>query len=510
MAAADRAVAGLAEYGEWRGAADRLVANGPAVLAHPAVRDGGMAGTIARRLDRLSTLLELDDAALAFETLWNEVMARAEAAGTVPYHAEGHDELLRQARALAERPRLPAWLRTAVDETIAHAGTCEGLCAQIRSLRGDTGKLLEERQELEAETGLEPPSMLDAHAGWRDRCEAAARSWEAMQDDPATWRPHLAALKDEVAAIGEAVNRFDALKRHDATWADLRESHKAILEEAEGRNRAPVDLEGWDALVDKARALAQTPDVPVGAKRAAQLVLDEDRLWRGARAEIVEFLDGARPHGEFWETLQREAQRLAGGAEAIPAIDLPSYRPLTTVEQVLRETDERSWTRGRVTNPISRGSRTAGRPSGRRSDGSTRTPCWTAARTRWKSLREPSGTRWAAASGCRPTRRAAARGAPPAASPSGTIWTRRCAIGWRPSWPNRPTARRYGWSFCGSPRRWRRWPANTRTSARRPRARTSRARCSRNGTAGRSAPGRSWTAQPGRFMTPACCAAGRG
>ena len=155
--AAGRAVAGLAEYEAWRGMADRLRANGPAVLAHPAVREADTAGTVARRLDRLSSLLALDDAVLAFETLRGEVASRAEAAGTVPFHAEGHDELLRQARALAEMPRLPAWLRSAVDETIADAETCRGLCAEIGALRDDTAQLLEERRALEAETGLDPP-----------------------------------------------------------------------------------------------------------------------------------------------------------------------------------------------------------------------------------------------------------------------------------------------------------------------------------------------------------------
>ena len=243
--AAGRAVAGLAEYGDWRGMADRLRANGPAVLAHPAVRDSDMAGAIAGRLDRMSALLDLDDAALAFETLRGEVAARAEAAGTVPFHAGGHGDLLQQARELAERPRLPAWLRQAVDETIADAETCERLCADVRTLHGDTDRLLEERAALEAAAGLDPPSTLDAHAGWRNRCEAAGSSWQAMQDDPGTWQPHLDALEAEAAAIGTAIDRFAALRGHDAAWAELVEAHGAILEEAGARNRMPFDLEGW-------------------------------------------------------------------------------------------------------------------------------------------------------------------------------------------------------------------------------------------------------------------------
>ena len=330
-AAADRAVAGLAEYGEWRGAADRLVANGPTVLAHPAVKDTDAAGTVARRLDRLSSLLALDNTALAFETLRGEVMARADTAGTAPYHAEGHDELLGQARALAELPRLPAWLRSAVDDTIAHAETCEGLCAEIRALRRDTSKLVDERTALEEETGLDPPSTLDAHAGWRDRCAAAERSWRAMRDDPGTWRPHLDALETEAAEIGMAVDRFVALRDHDAAWANLSELREAVLDEARQRNRMPFDMEDWGALVDAARALAQPPGVPDGARLAAQRVLDQDRTRHETRAEIGAFLDGAARHGEFWETLR-------GEAVAIPPIEAPSYRPLSAAERALRET----------------------------------------------------------------------------------------------------------------------------------------------------------------------------
>ena len=53
--------------------------------------------TIAERLDRLPGLIELDDAVLGFETLRREVNSRAEAAGTILLHAEGHDGLVEQA-----------------------------------------------------------------------------------------------------------------------------------------------------------------------------------------------------------------------------------------------------------------------------------------------------------------------------------------------------------------------------------------------------------------------------
>ena len=340
-AAADaRPVAGLAEYGAWRGMADGLAANGPAVLAHPAVGSAAAAARIAPRLKRLSDLLDLDDAVLAFETLRGEVAARAREAGTIAFHVEGHGDLLEQARALVERPLLPAWLRPVVDATIADAETCEGLCADIRGLHADTATLLEERRALEAGAGLDPPSTLHAHAGWQERCTAAERSWRAMEGDPETWKPHLDALEDAAAAIGTAVGRFVALRDHDTAWAELSRLRQSIQEEAGRRDCLPFDLGNWDELVGKARAITNTPEVPDGAALAAQRVLDEDSLYRDARAEIGRFLDATNPHDALWESLRQEAERRAAAGAAIATIDLPSYRPLEAAELALRKTGQ--------------------------------------------------------------------------------------------------------------------------------------------------------------------------
>ncbi len=341
-AAAERAVASLAEYGAWRERADRLVANGPAVLALPAVKDTDMAGAVAhrlgRRLDRLSALLDLDDAALAFETLRDAVAERAAEAKTIPFHVEGHGDLLAQARALSGLPRLPAWLRTAVDETISQAEICEALCAGIGALRDNIDRLLEERRALEAETGLDPPSSLAAHAGWQRRCAAAGLGWRAMQGDPGTWKPHLDALQDEATAIGTAVQRFEALRGYDLAWALLSGSHKAVVDEAGRRECLPFDMEDWGVLVGQARMLAHGPGVPDGAARAARRVLDEDTRCRETRREIAAFLDGARAHGDFWDGLQDDRTRRARVEPDVATIDLPDYRPLTKPERALRKT----------------------------------------------------------------------------------------------------------------------------------------------------------------------------
>ncbi|MCY4551949.1 MAG: relaxase domain-containing protein [Defluviicoccus sp.] len=335
---AGRAVARCAEYKAWRDMADRLVANGPAVLAHPAIRTAEAADAIARRLELLSSLLDLDDKVIDFETLHAEFAERAEVEGTVPFHVEGHGEFVGQARALAELPRLPAWLRPVVEETIAEAAACKDRCAEIQTLNRDTDRLLEERLEQEAKSGLVPPSIHDAHSGWQEGCEEAERRWQAMQADPGTWKPHLDALKDEAAAIGEAIERFDALRGHDAAWAELSEMREAARQEADSRDCLPFYLETWDALVDKARALDETPRVPDGAALVAKRVLDDDRNCRDARAGIDRVLDGEKPHGEYWETLREEKRRRDAAGEAIPTIDLSAYRPLDAPERELRKT----------------------------------------------------------------------------------------------------------------------------------------------------------------------------
>ncbi len=168
---------------------------------------------------------------------------------TIPFHVEGHGDLLAQARALSERPRLPACLRTGVDETVAQANICEGLCASIGALRADAETLLEERVALEVAAGLDPPSTLDVHIGWQTRCAAADRSWRAMQGDPGPWKPQLDALK-EVATV---VDRFEALRGYDRAWAKLSESHEAVPDETGRRKCLPFDVEDWGELVGAAR-----------------------------------------------------------------------------------------------------------------------------------------------------------------------------------------------------------------------------------------------------------------
>ena len=101
-------VAGLEDYPDWRDTAGRLLSNGEALIEDLGKQAGDAGRRIRERLDRFTAVLALDDAIDRFETLRREVRERAEAAGTIPFYADGHDGLLEQARALVLSADLPA------------------------------------------------------------------------------------------------------------------------------------------------------------------------------------------------------------------------------------------------------------------------------------------------------------------------------------------------------------------------------------------------------------------
>ena len=121
-------------------------------------------------------------------------MARA-AKDTIPFYAEGHDALLKSARALAAMADLPAHALEAAEEVIAEAEVCEQRRAEIDALRTEATKLLKERGEMEAALSEVPEDQLVPYtegadyAAWSARCEAAEGRWQAMRDEPDTWNP---------------------------------------------------------------------------------------------------------------------------------------------------------------------------------------------------------------------------------------------------------------------------------------------------------------------------------
>ena len=104
-------------------------------------------GTISRRLGELAGLLAVDDAVLEFETRRRAVAAQAAADGTIPFYAEGHDDLVERAANLARRSPLPSWALAAAKEVLDQAEACTERRAAIVALHDDAAGLLAERSE---------------------------------------------------------------------------------------------------------------------------------------------------------------------------------------------------------------------------------------------------------------------------------------------------------------------------------------------------------------------------
>ncbi len=335
---AGHAVAGLADYADWRARSARLAENGEALFSDLGARAGDAGDEIRNALARLPAQHALDDAHHALETLGDEVAASAKAAGTIAFYAEGHDALLDSPRKLAGMANLPAHAREAAGEVIAEAKACDTRRAAVGALRAEAAELLAEREAMEAGMAgvpvhrLEPPTRRADYAGWAERAEKAEERWKAMEAAAGTWDAHLDRLGEGRAALEAGVESLGALRSHDGAWAELHAMRGGILERANAETVAAFDLPEWDAFARKATELAGREGLPAAAARAAAAVLEYDRRCRA----VDGFLAGAEAHGARWDALRARA----GLREDVSIIDLRDYAPLTKDEHALRETGE--------------------------------------------------------------------------------------------------------------------------------------------------------------------------
>ena len=198
------------------------------------------------------------------------------AAETIPFYCEGYGELVEQARALVTLTAPDTCMRAAAEAAIEDRDACVKRHEEIGALRDAAAACVEARAGLEARAVGQPPTGLEGYAAWSADCAAAEARWRAIEDDPDTWQPHLDRLSGDAEKIEADLGRLAGLRGLDAAWSDLLEERPAIAEEARARGCDAFDLDRWDGFVEKARALAEWPDLPEAAAEAAARVLDYD------------------------------------------------------------------------------------------------------------------------------------------------------------------------------------------------------------------------------------------
>ena len=331
-----RAVAGLDDYPDWREMAARLAGNGADVVAVAEGRPPGAAEAVSQRLEDLRALLAIDDASLAFEALRIEIEGRAVAAETIPFYCEGYGELVEQARALIPLTAPDTCMRGAAEAAIEDHDACVKRHEEIGALRDAAAACVEARAGLEARAVGEPPTGLEGYAAWSADCEAAEERWNAIRDDPDTWQPHLDRRGGDAEEIEADLGRLAGLRGLDAAWSDLLEERPAIAEEARARGCDAFDLDRWDGFVEKARALAEWPDLPEAAAEAAARVLDYDARCRTVR----DFAAGVGTHGERRDALEEEAALWRSEDPGTSITDLAGYAPLSSFARELVQRGE--------------------------------------------------------------------------------------------------------------------------------------------------------------------------
>ena len=120
-------------------------------------------GAITGCLGTFREAREGDEASTRFEALRREIHERAAAENTIPFHVDGHDDLVRQARLLAAMKNVPEQVRSSARAVIAHE-------AQARDRQGRVLALAAEA----------PAGCSTATAGWRLGIRSGRRrNWPA-------------------------------------------------------------------------------------------------------------------------------------------------------------------------------------------------------------------------------------------------------------------------------------------------------------------------------------------
>ena len=316
------AVDALPRHAAWREEGAALLEKGTALLEARSdlhAMPGALAG-LESGIRTLERTRFRDGAVVGFEARLWEVNAAARAAGTIPFYAEGHGDLLERARAVAGLPHPPPRIAAAAGEVIADAGACERRRGEIEALRADTARLLGERRALEDRAAGEPLTGLDGYAAWSDRCEAAEGTWKGMLGDPGAWRPHLDRLADEAAAIEADLDELARLRGLDLFEAAMERVEEAA-QAARARDILPFHHGAWRESLAEAERLAGRHQPDGEARRRLQAALDERAARETEWARIVPLLRAMERLARRECRLEIEAER-----EGLDRTELPGWR----------------------------------------------------------------------------------------------------------------------------------------------------------------------------------------
>ena len=92
-----------------------------------------------------------DDACARFEALRRAVHERAAVRNTVPFHDDGHDDLVAQARLLVAMKNVPVEVRSAVRAVIAHEAQARDRQGRVLALAAEAGRLLDSHRRVAAQ-----------------------------------------------------------------------------------------------------------------------------------------------------------------------------------------------------------------------------------------------------------------------------------------------------------------------------------------------------------------------
>ncbi len=288
--------------------------------------------TITACLGTFRAAREGDEASTRFETLRREIHERAAAGNTIPFHVDGHDDLVRQARLLAAMKNAPEQARSSAREVISHDADARDREERVLALAAEVGRLLDGHRRLAARDPERPAAELAGYRAWRQRWLKARRQWQAMCKGPDLWQPH---LDRNAGDVNERLGRCERLAETDTAWARFAAAHRRVHARADAEERIAFGTVGWHGLVTQATALLLRDGLPEAAARQARGVLVSDAEGRACRDAIGRFLDDARGHTRRWRILDAEARDRSRKGRDTVITDLEGYRPLAAFAREL-------------------------------------------------------------------------------------------------------------------------------------------------------------------------------